>query len=411
MKVKRLIIGTFIMIIGCHFVWAQSKNISEFEIQEKIHDFAKYKYDLSIQNLKLLELERKYISDSSQFSIVEQQLSFYKDSTELKERLVDLKKTVSQNQKSYNAQKTIVRNLENQCAKAKQFLLNALENKVILVEKESQVDYKRQKDSLCSSLSLLNHKLNDLQAQNDSLISILEKQKVENKKLSDEIANFSETHKYILNYGNAMLFRKYNARIDDIIRWLDAIPNEAKQKDIQEMLDEIDVMIKASTVPEQDLRVLVWEKIAPHLNNDDLLMENFRKVFAGIPDDVEWAKYNLVKHAETFIDNVSKEIKASDSRYDIIKDLLANYKGFNDEIYSVLVNINTDPDNNNSRMNPKVKDNYISKIKNTNYYKNYYTANFNIPFLNDIIDEAINLIQKSNGQTKIDLTPVLINIK
>lgn len=226
--------------------------------------------------------------------------------------------------------------------------------------------------------------LQQLQAENDSLKSI-------------PACDMS----YVLNYGNALLYRKYSARADDIAALLTNIPENLKQKDRDQMLAEAKVMVQSSEVPSQDIRNRVYHllEMVPH---DQQTNEDIREILSHVPQD-KVTEYSLTKHAIELIDQLPREVTAKDDRYTIIRNLLLAYKDATVELKAVLQSIQDHPGN--SIDMPDNKSSFIKQIKTTNYYKQYYNQVWTIPYLNSVIDTAIARLQ--NATSHIDMEDLI----
>ena len=250
-----------------------------------------------------------------------------------------------------------------------QHIIDSLQNSLILAGKDKEHTH------------LL---LQQLQAENDSLKSI-------------PACDMS----YVLNYGNALLYRKYSARADDIAALLTNIPENLKQKDRDQMLAEAKVMVQSSEVPSQDIRNRVYHllEMVPH---DQQTNEDIREILSHVPQD-KVTEYSLTKHAIELIDQLPREVTAKDDRYTIIRNLLLAYKDATVELKAVLQSIQDHPGN--SIDMPDNKSSFIKQIKTTNYYKQYYNQVWTIPYLNSVINTAIARLQ--NATSHIDMEDLI----
>ena len=208
---------------------------------------------------------------------------------------------------------------------------------------------------------------------------------------------------YVMNYGNALLFRRYSARVEDIANLLISVPDSLKQKDRDQMLDQARRMIEASNVS-QDIRMRVKE-LLEETPRYEQFSEDIREVLRNVPAEAQY-EYNLTQHAIDLIDAMPKTVTDSDDRYSIVRELLVAYKSSNEEIKGVLQSIQNDPDNsiNISDRWPT----FVNQIKATQYYKRYYGKPWTIPYLNSIIDEALARLQ--NAQKHVDLRDLINNL-
>lgn len=208
---------------------------------------------------------------------------------------------------------------------------------------------------------------------------------------------------YLLNYGNALLFRSYTARVEDIANLLASASNRVKQEDWDQMLSQARRMVEASNVS-QELRMRVM-RLLEQTPQYDQYREDIREVLRNVPAEAQ-LEYNLTQHAIRLIDALPKTVTDSDNRYAIIKELLEAYGPANEEIKGVLQAIQNDPDN-SIRISDKWPA-FVNRIKSTQYYKRYYGKSWSIPYLNRIIDQAIARL--NNAQRHVDLQDLIYSL-
>lgn len=299
-------------------------------------------------------------------------------------------------------------------ATLRQDIVNCIETFTVLENPNSSKSYKLKNDTLNDSIQQLQLVVDQLSKQTDSLKARINQYQLDVQRLNQQIAEsqaaLDEQSKYILNYGNALLYRKYNANIEDMIVWLDNVSDKAKQEYTKSLLESARSMIYDSQVKDQDLKDKVWDMMSTLISrNDTVAMNDLGRIFRGIPQDRHYG-FNLTDHAVALIDNVSQEVKDKDpeNRYTIIRDLLTKYKDYNEEILRVLNGIQSDSKNSGANMSAHVKSGFINQIKNTKYYKELYSnSGWKIPFLNGIIEETIEYILRSPDNKKIDLTNII----
>lgn len=119
-------------------------------------------------------------------------------------------------------------------------------------------------------------------------------------------------------------------------------------------------------------------------------------IVARLSNDCLRKKYNQV--------NVSNAIKNFDkmyspelkSKFARLKTLLNDYSQYTDEITKILIEAQNDKSLGNPFTGQKKAFDYINKLKNTNYYREVYNANWTIPYLNTLIDKSIKILKAFN---------------
>ena len=251
----------------------------------------------------------------------------------------------------------------------------------------------------------LQHVIDSLQNALQEMESRYEAQQQALQHLRDEADSLRNgcDMSYLLNYGNALLYRKYSARVEDVAILLSAAPDSLKQKDWDQMLDQARRMIQSSKVT-QDMRTRVFH-LLESVPQSEQFAEDIREVLRNVPADAQ-IEYTLTRHAIDLIDALPKNVTDSNNRYAIVKNLLEEYQTANEEIKNVLLSIQNHPDNN---INISEKwPAFEKQIKNTQYYKHYYDKSWNIPYLNSIIDQALARLQ--NATKRVDLKDLIDNL-
>lgn len=81
-----------------------------------------------------------------------------------------------------------------------------------------------------------------------------------------------------------------------------------------------------------------------------------------------------------------------------IPDLLRNYGSFSDQLKNLLSSAQNDPDRKVRNKAEEYKSKYVNEIRSSCYYTNYYakksTGTWSIPYLNNIIEVALSILQK-----------------
>ena len=238
-----------------------------------------------------------------------------------------------------------------------------------------------------SGLELMKEKESTLLYENDSLHKVINDQYI-----------------YVLNYGNALLYRKYNARVEDILGLLMMMPDTLRRVDRAQMLAEARAMIAASDVPSQDIRNRVFALLQslPPESLDKQTNKDIQDVLSNVRDYP--LEYNMVQHALSLIDALPKDITDNDTRYDLVRTLLSVYKESNDEIKTTLMRIQNSEKNSGVFIEESWPS-FVKQLKNTDYYKKYYSQPWTIRYLNNIIDRALQRMQ--NAKNRVDLDDLI----
>ena len=96
----------------------------------------------------------------------------------------------------------------------------------------------------------------------------------------------------------------------------------------------------------------------------------------------------------------SPELK---SKFGRLKFLLNEYGKFTQELIDIFIEAQNDKGLGNPFTGRKQALTYIDKIKNTRYYREIYSDNWTIPYLNNLIDECFETIKNFNPKESKDL--------
>lgn len=96
----------------------------------------------------------------------------------------------------------------------------------------------------------------------------------------------------------------------------------------------------------------------------------------------------------------SPELK---SKFRRLKFLLNEYGKFTQELIDIFIEAQNDKGLGNPFTGQKQALTYIDKIKNTRYYREIYSDNWTIPYLNNLIDECFETIKNFNPKESKDL--------
>ena len=126
-------------------------------------------------------------------------------------------------------------------------------------------------------------------------------------------------------------------------------------------------------------------------------------IVARLSNDCLRKKYdqNRVNLAmENFEKMYSPELK---SKFGRLKFLLNEYGKFTQELIDIFIEAQNDKGLGNPFTGQKQALTYIDKIKNTRYYREVYSDNWTIPYLNNLIDKCFETIKNFNPKESKDL--------
>ena len=126
-------------------------------------------------------------------------------------------------------------------------------------------------------------------------------------------------------------------------------------------------------------------------------------IVARLSNDCLRKKYdqNRVNQAmENFEKMYSPELK---SKFGRLKFLLNEYGKFTQELNAIFIEAKNDKGLGNPFTGQKQALTYINKIKNTRYYRDVYSENWTIPYLNNLIDKCFETIKAFNPKESKEL--------
>ena len=126
-------------------------------------------------------------------------------------------------------------------------------------------------------------------------------------------------------------------------------------------------------------------------------------IVARLSNDCLRKKYdqNRVNLAmENFEKMYSPELK---SKFVRLKFLLNEYGMFTQELVTIFIEAQNDKGLGNPFTGQKQALTYIDKIKNTRYYREVYSENWTIPYLNNLIDKCFETIKAFNPKESKEL--------
>ena len=117
-------------------------------------------------------------------------------------------------------------------------------------------------------------------------------------------------------------------------------------------------------------------------------------VIARISNNCLLVKFDSIRVEQAISDFKKMYSPSLQKRWSKLVDLLNNYGEYTRELDAVLREIQEDAIADKPHFGCVEK--YIEKIKQTQYYKNIYKADWTIPYLNDVIDKSIKAINEYN---------------
>lgn len=126
-------------------------------------------------------------------------------------------------------------------------------------------------------------------------------------------------------------------------------------------------------------------------------------VVARLSNDCLRKKYDqsrVYQAVENFEKMYSPELK---SKFGRLKFLLNEYGKFTQELIAIFVEAQNDKGLGNPFTGQKQALTYIDKIKNTRYYREVYSDNWTIPYLNNLIDKCFETINTFNPKKSKEL--------
>lgn len=126
-------------------------------------------------------------------------------------------------------------------------------------------------------------------------------------------------------------------------------------------------------------------------------------VVARLSNDCLRKKYDqnrVYQAVENFEKMYSPELK---SKFGRLKFLLNEYGKFTQELIAIFVEAQNDKGLGNPFTGQRQALTYIDKIKNTRYYREVYSDNWTIPYLNNLIDKCFEAIKAFNPKESKEL--------
>lgn len=204
------------------------------------------------------------------------------------------------------------------------------------------------------------------------------------KKENDSLRKLVE-EQYINIYrgGYVLLDGKYYSGYEKYIDMLKGISDSQRQSLSYGMWKELENLIMKSNTAPIEIRQKVLDMVV-NLPTGILQKEEFDMidlVFNGVDKEM----YNPIQHTIALLKSIPDDVKVY---RDELINTLSDYKQSNEEILTALKTKGT-------------AQSILNKIKETGYYKNYYTQKnkIRIYYLDEVIDMAIKRLQ--NGNTNL----------
>lgn len=146
--------------------------------------------------------------------------------------------------------------------------------------------------------------------------------------------------------------------------------------------------------------IKVQNKKIERLNNYLLFADT---IVARLSNDCLRKKYDPIRvnqAVENFEKMYSPELK---SKFGRLKFLLNEYGNYTQELVAIFKEAQNDKGLGNPFTGQKQALTYIDKIKNTRYYRDVYSDNWTIPYLNNLIDKCFETIKSFNPKENKEL--------
>jgi hypothetical protein len=146
--------------------------------------------------------------------------------------------------------------------------------------------------------------------------------------------------------------------------------------------------------------IKVQNKKIERLNNYLLFADT---IVARLSNDCLRKKYDQSRVNQALVNfekMYSPELK---SKFGRLKFLLNEYGKFTQELVAIFIEAQNDKGLGNPFTGQKQALTHIDKIKNTRYYREVYSDNWTIPYLNDLIDRCFDTIKAFNTKESKEL--------
>ena len=146
--------------------------------------------------------------------------------------------------------------------------------------------------------------------------------------------------------------------------------------------------------------IKVQNKKIERLNNYLLFADT---IVARLSNDCLRKKYDQSRVNQALVNfekMFSPELK---SKFGRLKFLLNEYGKFTQELAAILIEAQNDKGLGNPFTGQKQALTYVDKLKNTRYYREVYSDNWTIPYLNNLIDKCFETIKAFNPKESKEL--------
>lgn len=209
-------------------------------------------------------------------------------------------------------------------------------------------------------------------------------------------------------------------KLRDSLSYLTVILND-KISEQAKLREEIDSIKSTNIILRDSLSVILaaLEKSNTEIKEKDAevltLKTNMKERLAAVEFAVVRFGYSRLKDPYDK-ENINKAIKDIENIYteDIrgenldIVELLKKYENYSNEVREIIFEAQNDPDRKNFVFAEQYKDKYIGKLKNSFYYRDYYSKK--VPtskYLNDLIDDVIKVLLQHTSDNQVDLSSFL----
>ena len=380
-KMNIVIRNTLVLVLFSFvssLAYCQDKDtISEKDLQKEIHQLARLHQHLDSLNSVKIELETKEdAKDKASGTYIK--LNATKDSIKAKNNEIGaLQNTI----KTYFSKCHIVYDSDPETSVVELTNTNQKLNAEIL-------DLHNENEHLKGTIGQQSREITELKSYNSKLIS-------QHKSDSANISEFA--NKFILKYAYQLLKNKYSDRVEEVMEAIKALPDTVRYVDNRKkhLIDWVNFAAnKDKTIKMEIERTM---EILSHIpeyetrNADVDYVDGVIRRSVAVMSNKE--KQDLTDIGDA-IAVISKYASESDKKNNYLR-LLGAYKDANDEIKSILTEIQNDRNNNMSDYQT-YRSRYIQKVKNSQYYKTYYKHDWRIMYLDGIYDEVLTRLGDSN---------------
>lgn len=167
----------------------------------------------------------------------------------------------------------------------------------------------------------------------------------------------------------------------------DSINNESDISEKKSLIDSLQTQHEADSLTSKEIELRLQE-MQTSMDETSAKYANGRLYFKY---DAERIKGCLKDYEQLKTQSVKEKFKQ-------LPDLLRNYGNFSEQLKNLLSSAQNDPDRKVRNKAEEYKSKYANEIRTSFYYTNYYakknSGTWSIPYLNNIIEVALSILQK-----------------